>query len=194
MESPGELALGTTVRLLYLGRIAEWKAPDVAIRAIQELNRNSKRVTYCLDLAGAALFGEEAYERRVRDLASSTANVRFLGHVQDPVSLMWNYDGLVHCSILPEPFGQVVVQSMAAGLVTFASNAGGPKEIIANGVNGILYEPGDPYDLASRMEETFSDPCLTERLRNAGRKRSLDFVDEKLVRLLDRSFLDLTNG
>ena len=194
VERADEGTSGTTVRLLYLGRIAEWKAPDVAIRAIQELNRYSNGVTYSLDLAGAALFGEEAYEQRVRYLASSAAHVRFLGHVQDPVTLMRNYDGLVHCSILPEPFGQVVVQSMAAGLVTFASNAGGPKEIIADGVSGILYEPGDPHDLACRMKETFSDPFLTERLRNGGRKRSRDFVDEKLVRLLDQSMFDLTNG
>ena len=36
----------------------------------------------------------------------------------------------MHASVLPEPYGQVVVEAMAAGLAVIATDAGGPAEII----------------------------------------------------------------
>ena len=50
---------------------------------------------------------------------------------------------LVHASVVPEPFGQVVAQGMAAGVPVVAADAGGPAEMIDDGVNGFVVPAGD---------------------------------------------------
>jgi len=58
---------------------------------------------------------------------------------------------LVHASVIPEPFGLVVVEAMAAGLPVIAADAGGPAEVITHRVDGVLYPPGDVDALASML-------------------------------------------
>ena len=60
-------------------------------------------------------------------------------------------DVFVHASISPEPFGQVVVEAMLAGVPVVAAAAGGRAEILTDGVNGLLYPAGDVEALAEAL-------------------------------------------
>ena len=64
----------------------------------------------------------------------------------------------MHASTVPEPFGQVVIEGMAAGLPVIASAAGGPLEVITNNVDGILTPPGDASALAVELTRLAGDP------------------------------------
>src|ERR1700704_3441600 len=87
-------------------------------------------------------------------------------------------DILVHASIIPEPFGQVVIEGMAAGLPVVAAGAGGPAEVIEDGVTGILYPPGDVGALASALRKLAAKPHLRERLGRAGRVQAAAFAPD----------------
>jgi glycosyltransferase involved in cell wall biosynthesis len=76
---------------------------------------------------------------------------------------------LVHASTIPEPFGQVILEGMAAGVPVIAAGAGGPAEILEHGRTGILYEPNDGAALAGCMRR-LQDPALRERLSAAARE------------------------
>jgi glycosyltransferase involved in cell wall biosynthesis len=82
----------------------------------------------------------------------------------------------VHCSITPEPFGQVVLEGLAAGLPVVAAAAGGPAELITDGVDGLLTRPGDVDALAAALRRLDADPTLAASLAKAGRKRSQAFT------------------
>jgi len=82
---------------------------------------------------------------------------------------------VVHASIIPEPFGQVVIEGMAAGRPVIASAAGGPLEIITDEVDGLLFPSGDVVELAERLRRLADDPTLAERLGRQAHIRSLDF-------------------
>lgn len=95
-------------------------------------------------ISGSAMFGEEAYESELHALVTELGldnAVTFTGFVDDvPVELA-RMDVLVHGSRVAEPFGQVIVEGMAAGLPVIATDAGGPREIITDGVDGLLVAP-----------------------------------------------------
>jgi glycosyltransferase involved in cell wall biosynthesis len=84
-------------------------------------------------------------------------------------------DVVVHASRLPEPFGQVVVEGMAAGLPVVAAVPGGPAEIVDDGVNGLLYPAGDTVALARALRTLADDRDLRGRLGRAARRRAQDF-------------------
>jgi glycosyltransferase involved in cell wall biosynthesis len=124
------------------------------------------------------MFGEEEYEAELRSLVDQlgiTDQVEFLGFVDNVSDVLVGIDCLVHASVIPEPFGQVVVEGMAAGLPVIASAEGGPAEVITDGVDGLLCPPGDSHALAELLQRLASDPEDRHRLGEAGRRRARDF-------------------
>jgi len=63
------------------------------------------------------------------------------------------------------------VEAMAAGIPVIASRIGGLPYTVADGVNGLLCEPGDPVDLARQIARLLDDPALRGQMGLAGRKR-----------------------
>jgi glycosyltransferase involved in cell wall biosynthesis len=60
---------------------------------------------------------------------------------------------------------------MAVGRPVVASRLGGLPFTVTDGATGLLFEPGDPRDLASKINRLLDDPALRMRLGNAGRRR-----------------------
>lgn len=141
---------GFTVGML--GRLAQWKGQHVAIDAFALAF--SDRPDARLRLAGGALFGEDAYAAELRAQAERLGvadRVELLGHTDDVDGFLASIDVLVHASVIPEPFGQVILEGMSAGVPVVAANAGGPAEIVTDGVDGFLVRPGDAAALSERL-------------------------------------------
>lgn len=162
-----------------VGRLAPWKGQHIFLEAFARAFPSGPERAL---VVGAALFGEAAYERELRDQATKLGigpRVEFTGFVEDVARLLLTFDVLVHASVLPEPFGQVVVQGMAAGLPVVASRAGGPAEIIDDGIDGLLFAPGDPDALAAVLRRLSMDAALRRRLGEQGRQRAREFTPER---------------
>src|SRR5262249_35120237 len=80
-------------------------------------------------------------------------------------------DMLVMPAIAQEAPGRPAVEAMAAGRPVIASRIGGLPFTVIDGATGLLCEPGDPADLAEKIEGLLDDPELRVRLGLAGRKR-----------------------
>lgn len=61
---------------------------------------------------------------------------------------------------ITETFGNVVLEAMASGLPVVAANAGGPSDIIRDGVTGFLVEPKNSQQLYDRVNALLTDPVL----------------------------------
>lgn len=164
-----------------VGRIAPWKGQHVFLEAFaRAFPAGEARAV----VAGVPLFGEEAYAQDLRARARQLAiagRVEFAGFVEDVPSLIASVDVLVHASVKPEPFGQVVVEALAGGTPVIAANAGGPAEIVTDGVDGLLYTPGDVAELADCLLRAAGDPNLRRRLSAAGRARALAFTPDRIA-------------
>jgi glycosyltransferase involved in cell wall biosynthesis len=159
-----------------VGRLAPWKGQDIFLRAFGRAfaGTDARGV-----IVGGALFGEHEYAADLHRLADELGiahQIRFTGHVPDPWAEMARLDVLVHASVVPEPFGQVVVEGMALGVCVVASDSGGPAEIITAGVDGLLFETGNPAALSDVLERLAKDPTGRDRLASAGPKAALRFA------------------
>ncbi|WP_175499323.1 glycosyltransferase family 4 protein [Cellulomonas marina] len=164
-----------------IGRIAPWKGQAELIEAFAGAFRGGgERLVIC----GAPLFGEDAYFESIKLLAVELGvadQVQFLGFVQDVGSVLGSLDVLVHSSILPEPFGQVVIEGMSAGLAVVAADSGGPAENIEHGVNGLLYATGNVEELRRCLELVASADDLRTRIGAAGPLQAARFQPEAVV-------------
>jgi glycosyltransferase involved in cell wall biosynthesis len=166
------------LRIGMIGRFAPWKGQHVFIDAVQQLGGRHPDAEFVL--AGSPLFGEEAYLRQVQDRADRCPNrdrIRFLGFVEDIPGLLQDIDIVVHASIRPEPLGQVIIEAMMAGKPVVASAAGGPLELVEDGVTGRLVAPGDAGGLASALDGLMRDRAAAVSMGERARQRALQRYD-----------------
>ncbi len=88
------------------------------------------------------------------------ANVTIAGPIDDVPAALADHHVLLHCAD-EEPYGMVLVEALAAGRPVVAPAAGGPKEILTEG----LYPPGDAAAAAGELERALADPQAGERAR-----------------------------
>ena len=71
---------------------------------------------------------------------------------------------------LSEAFSQVLIEAMGVGLPVIATDVGGAREVIEDGVNGILIEPHDTNAIRQAVLRLHNDRELLEHLSEAGSK------------------------
>lgn len=159
------------LRVGLVGRIAPWKGQDVFLAAAARVARTYPTAEFVL--AGSPLFGEEEFEQELRVTAERDdlrGRVSFLGFRDDPHDVFLGLDVAVHASTQPEPYGNVVLEAMAAATPMVAAAAGGVLEIVEDGRTGMLVPPGDADALAAALERLLGDAPERERLGAAGRR------------------------
>jgi glycosyltransferase involved in cell wall biosynthesis len=167
-----------------VGRLAPWKGQHVFLDGFAEAFRGTNVRGRVI---GSALFGEDEYAASLPQRAARlgiSSQIDFRGFRADVWKELDGLDVLVHCSVTPEPFGQVVLEGMAAGLAVVASAAGGPAEVITSGVDGILTPPGDVGELAGALRRLHDDWGLRAQLGAAAQERSRDFTPERSAQQL----------
>lgn len=168
---------GATPLVGMLGRISPTKGQREFILAADAVASVFPEARF--QVIGTALFGESDYEASVRRLARTLAvsdRIEFTGWLEHPSARLAELSLLVHASGVPEPFGQVVVEGMAAGVPVIATAAGGVPEILdPEGVAdlggqgfavtpfGILVRPADVGALAGALRHSLQDPDAARR-------------------------------
>jgi glycosyltransferase involved in cell wall biosynthesis len=184
---PRPLASGP-VTFGMLGRIAPWKGQDLFLRAFASaFPAGHERAV----LVGTAMFGEESYEHELHALASELGiaeRVEFRGFREDVWPELASFDVLVHASVIPEPFGTVVLEGMAAGLAVLAADEGGPATVIADGETGRLFRSRDMQSLASAMQALREDPQQRERLGIAAQSALADYHPDAVAQQLEEVY------
>ncbi|MEA2494876.1 MAG: hypothetical protein QOJ29_2787, partial [Thermoleophilaceae bacterium] len=165
-------------RLVFgiVGRLTPWKGQHVFLEAFARAFPDGEHNAVVI---GAALFGEDGYARDLQALAARLGvadRVGFRGFREDIWAELAAIDVLVHASVTPEPFGQVVQEGMAVGLPVIAADAGGPAEFVRHGVTGLLVGRDDPEALAATMRLLAGDHELRRRLGTEARASCARFA------------------
>jgi phosphatidylinositol alpha-mannosyltransferase len=74
-----------------------------------------------------------------------------------------------------ESFGIVLVEAMAAGVPVVASDIPGYREVVRDGVDGLLVPARDPNALAAALRRVLVEPELAASLARAGRERAREY-------------------
>lgn len=185
--------------ILYVGRLNKEKGLETLINAFALLLK--KGIKARLLIAGKPLWnlspemGEE-YRKSLKQLSIALGvekHVDFLGHVTNTASLYQLSDVTVLPSIWAEPFGRVVIESMACGTPVVASRIGGIPEILTGEFQSGLFEPGNAEDLSATLSYVMNwkdtSPALSEKCRehvihNFRVDRMVDGVEKILLKVL----------
>ena len=106
------------------------------------------------------------------------------------------------CCLVPslsEAFGMSAVEATACGTPVIASATGGLKEIIQEGVNGLLVEPGDHEGFSDAVVRLISEHGYRRELSAKAAKLSLqryakEIITEKAVRLYEKTIRGYAKG
>jgi glycosyltransferase involved in cell wall biosynthesis len=158
-----------------VGNVRRWKGQESVVRALIEVLKVHPEVV-CF-FVGATTPGDQPYKQEldalIRD-AGIGANVRFTGYQADPSSFVNLMSIVIHASIVPEPFGMVVLEGMAQRKPMIGSRAGGVVEMVVEGQTGYTFPPGDYEELARRLNELLADPNRARQMGEAGYQRLID--------------------
>jgi len=107
--------------------------------------------------------------------AEAPHNATFLGQLSEH-RVAEEYFGarfLVVPSLWFEGCPLVILEAMSHGLPVIASRIGGLPEFVDDGVTGLLFEPGDPEDLARKMRILWDNPARCRELGLEGRRKAI---------------------
>lgn len=169
------------VLFLQLGNLKPQKDPVTFARAAVEAGRRLGRARFWI--AGDGPLRAEA-EGVAREGGLGT-RFRILGWRRDVADLLAAADVLVLTSRF-EGLPLAILRGMAAGLPVVATAVDGTPEAVADGVSGILIEPGDDAGAARALVRLGRDPALRRGMGRRGRERSRRFRLERVrYELLD---------
>ena len=158
--------------VVMVGNIKGWKGQDILVRAIAAVRRVCPRVR-CV-LVGDTSPLDQDYARAVSELVESLGLgdcITFAGSHEHVADFLAMSDIVVHASVLPEPFGRVVLEAMACRRPVIGSNSGGVPEIIEHGETGLLFPPGDVYRLADALVRLITNEEEARRMGEKGYDR-----------------------
>jgi glycosyltransferase involved in cell wall biosynthesis len=133
----------------YLGRLAEEKGIPDLIKAYKTLNEAGQDCDLKIIGNGPLI-----------DEVRAAFNTHYLGpkNAREIIPLLRSALFLVAPSTCYETFGLAVVEAFSSGVAVIASAHGGLKELVIDGVTGLLFTPGDKDDLARKIAWANSHP------------------------------------
>ena len=178
--------MGSRYTFLYVGRLAAEKRAGQVVDAFRVASEMLPKGVIHLILAGT---GPKAAELR----ASAPPGVTFLG-VLDRRSrlpdLYANCDCFVFASVT-ETLGLVVLEAMASGLPVVAVPAGGVRDHLRHGRNGIAVREGDVHGMALAMVRIATEWGLSRRLARGARQSVEALSWDREIERLDRSYREV---
>jgi glycosyltransferase involved in cell wall biosynthesis len=187
VDARTELGLNAAdVVTMTIANMRPEKNLQLLLRAFVEVTESSKR-------AQLILVGDGAERYELAGLASSLrlgGQVRFLGRVPNARSLLVAAD-LAAMSSSYEGLPVFMMECLAAGLPIVSTRVGGVDELVLDGYNGLLVQPGDEAALARAITAMVDNDELRERMARNARKSSERFSISTAAERLNAIYCDL---
>ena len=164
------------LRICFVGLVMTFKGVQTLVESLAHLA--TREIDFTCEIAGEcttpALLDTLKGVAATHGFAHRLTFTGFLDRTELGTLLARN-NVLVFPSIVEEGFGISQVEAMAAGLVVVSSGTGGAKEIITDGVDGLLFQAGDPVALANQLLRLHEQPELFAALQIASQDRAFNF-------------------
>jgi glycosyltransferase involved in cell wall biosynthesis len=171
------------VRLLYAGRVVDIKGIHTIIEALPRIVTEMSPVPVELHVVGDRQ--DERYSATLNeriDELNMASKVRFSPPVkrENMPELLAEHDVYLLPSLY-EPFSIALIEALASGIPTVASDAGGNREIVFHGTTGLIHTAGDPAGLARCTLKLLRSPGLRQKVSCGGRRIGLEHTLGRMV-------------
>ncbi|MFT4171206.1 MAG: glycosyltransferase family 4 protein [Rhodocyclaceae bacterium] len=170
-----------TRRVLMMGRLLWSKGVADFVEAARLVRAGLPDAHF--QLAGAPDPGNpESIGAEALAAWQARGDVDFLGQRSDVLALQQGCDVAVLASTQGEGMPRALLEAAACGKPMVATDVPGIRDLVVDGVNGLLVPPGQPHALAQAIAALLQDPERARRLGQAARARAVDeFSDERIV-------------
>ena len=175
--------------LLFVGEVAKVKGLIYLIRAMAYLTDLNVK----LDIAGDYSQRGRYYRKtqgiiKEKDLGERIEFHGFLG--RSDLDSLYRRSSVFILPSLSEGYGKALAEAVCFGLPVVATRAGAIPELVEDGVNAILVEPGDSRALAAAIRKLAADPELRMKMRKANLERAKTIPRwEDYERVLDNELI-----
>ncbi len=154
---------GEDLRILFVGRADARKGLPVLLRAFEALRHAG--ISARLTVAGAT-------PEEVEPLLLDHEGVEVAGRVTDDEKwrLLGQADVLCAPSLGGESFGMVLTEAFASSTPVVASDIAGYRDVVRDGVDGVLVPSADATALGEALHDLVLDPARRERMAAAARE------------------------
>jgi phosphatidylinositol alpha-mannosyltransferase len=177
-------------RILWVGRLDPQKGFPVAVRAFERLAGDLPDLWF-------VVVGDGRDRRVLLDLPLKVRErVIVMGSVDRDQLPRYHAaaDVFVSPALGQESFGIVLVEAMAAGLPVVATEIPGYREVVDDGIEGLLVPPGDVAALSSAMGRVLEDGELAKSLGEAGRARARRYSWDVVGRDIEALYAEVLGG
>ena len=145
----------------FVGGISKHKGVHILVDAFMKVSEEKEELR---------IYGSynpsSKYVKEILSKAKRKKNIKFVGKFEDVKEPYSEIDILVVPSIWHETGGPLVVrEALATKTPVIASRVGSIPELIADNINGLLFEPNNPEDLYEKIMMILERPELIEKFK-----------------------------
>jgi glycosyltransferase involved in cell wall biosynthesis len=157
-QIPDRSVLNSPLKILYVGRLEEYKGLDLLFGAVRDL-----------PAAEIIVVGQGSYRSQLEQIADGL-RVTFEGFQPNTSDYYRDADIFVNPSRGPEGLPLVSLEAMAQGTPCLFSDLGVHREISQDGQGASLFKSGDMKDLRERLQLLLSDRSYRQGIVGAARR------------------------
>jgi glycosyltransferase involved in cell wall biosynthesis len=174
----------------FVGQIREIKGVQDFIAMARRIVATNARFLIAGECRDPQKFAGSYTQQDLHEMIGGDSRIRYVGYVARVEDIYQSSDVIVMPSRWQEPLGLISLEAGACRKPIVATKVGGIPEVVRDGENGYLVEPGDIDALRAKVEVLIGDPALRRAMGEAGRRQ----VETAFTTLPVRQFEDLLLG
>ena len=180
------------LNILFVGRMEKRKGFKYLFGAYEKVKRELPQCRLIVVGPQDRSYGK--YQRLA--VKRNLTDVVFTGYVSYEELPRYYKSADIFCSPATrwESFGLVLLEAMAAGKPTVASDIAGYAAVVNDGVDGLLVKPRDEKALAGTILQLLQDGSLRERMGEMGKVKAGDYSWEKVAQQVMNYYQELLKG
>lgn len=171
---------------LFIGQIVEHKGPQIVLEAFKRLKNLDVKLHF---------IGTGSYLDALKQMAGDDIQIIFHGYVETKEfeQIIRRCSYLIVPSLWYEIFGLVIIEGMNKGLPVIGSNIGAIPELIKDGYNGFLFNPGNIKCLQQIIEKLINNKdilsTLSKNAIDSSRQFSSDIHTKRILDIYSKTIL-----